>query len=61
MKVYFCYFLVSGLREISPNYGTRKKKSLLTSITTIKMINFDVNKFYLMKGVLFRYFHLEIA
>jgi hypothetical protein len=43
------------------DYDARKRKSTLTSFFTIKMVDFGVIGFCLVRGVLLRFFHLEIT
>jgi hypothetical protein len=55
------YFLVSerDKRKRPSNLSGKKRRSVLTLILATKMVDLDVNEFYLVKEVSLRFFHLK--
>jgi hypothetical protein len=55
------YFLVSerNKRKRPSNLSGKKRRSVLTLILATKMVDLDVNEFYLVKEVSLRFFHLK--
>jgi hypothetical protein len=53
------YFLVSerDKRKRPSNLSGKKRRSVLTLILATKMVDLDVNEFYLVKEVSLRFFH----